>query len=57
MLYSMVILSMVIGRKMAEDKWGISLDMIYFSTLTFIAPLWLMKAIYDTVLAKSPAWK
>jgi cellulose synthase/poly-beta-1,6-N-acetylglucosamine synthase-like glycosyltransferase len=58
LLYSMIILSMVVGRRMAEGKWGVSLDMIYFFTIfTIIAPLWLMKAIYDTVLSKKPAWK
>lgn len=57
-IYLFVVLSMVLGRKMTEGKWGISLDMIYFlSIFTVIAPFWLMKAIYNTILSKKPAWR
>lgn len=57
-IYFLVILSMVLGRKMTLGKWGLSLDMIYFvSIFGIVAPFWLMKAIYNTILSKKPAWR
>ncbi|MFA6177335.1 MAG: glycosyltransferase [Candidatus Paceibacterota bacterium] len=57
-IYFLVILAMILGRKMTEGKWGLSLDMFYFFPIfTIIAPFWLMKAVYNTFLQRKPAWR
>ncbi len=58
MLYSLVIFSMILGRKIASGKWKLSADMLYFFFIfSVIAPIWLMKAVYNTLLVKKPAWR
>lgn len=57
-LYSSVILSMIIGRKMAKGKWGLSINMLYFFFIySVVAPFWLLKAVYNTLLSRKPAWR
>jgi cellulose synthase/poly-beta-1,6-N-acetylglucosamine synthase-like glycosyltransferase len=56
--YALVFFSMIFGRRMAEGKWGLSLDMLYyFPIFSLIAPFWLMQAIYNTLLQRKPAWR
>jgi len=58
LLYALVIFSMVLGRKMASGKWSLSKDMFYFFFIySIIAPIWLMKAVYNTMRLKKPAWR
>ena len=58
LVYFFIIFSMIFGRKMAEGKWAFSLDMFYFfPVFSLIAPFWLLKAIYNTILSKKPAWR
>lgn len=57
-LYSLVIFSMILGRKLILGKWSVSFDMVYFFVIfSVIAPIWLMKAVYNTVIFKKPAWR
>ena len=57
-LYALVIFSMILGRKMILGKWTFSRDMIYFFFIfSVIAPIWLLKAIYNTVTYKKPSWR
>ena len=57
-VYGAVILGLIMGRRMAEGKWRISLDLIFFFyVFGIIAPLWLVKAIYNSLLSKSPEWR
>ncbi len=57
-LYSSVILSMILGRRMAEGNKIFSLDMAYFLVIySVIAPFWILKAIYNTLISKTPAWR
>ena len=57
-LYFLIILSIVIGKKMTEGKWRLSFDVIYFLIIfSIIGPFWLLKAIYNTVLSRKPAWR
>ncbi len=58
LLFILVILSIILGRKMYEGKWNFSLDMLYFLLIfSIIGPFWLLKAIYNTVLSRKPAWR
>lgn len=57
-VYFLVIFAMVRGRNMAEGKWGVSLDMLYFfPVFSLIAPFWLISAIYSTFLNRRPSWR
>lgn len=57
-VYVLVIFSIVFGRRMAEGKTGLSLDMLYFfSVFGIVAPFWLMKAVYNTFLHRKPDWR
>lgn len=57
-LYFLVFISMFLGRRIAKAKSPISFDMfLYFFIYSIIAPFWLMKAVYNTVISKKPAWR
>ena len=57
-IYFLVIFAMVFGRRMTEGKWGLSLDMLYFFPIfSIIAPIWLLKAVYNTIISRKPAWR
>lgn len=57
-LYTLVISSMILGRRMAKDSFRLSIDMVYFFVIySLIAPFWLLKAIYNTAISKKPSWR
>ncbi len=57
-LYVSIIFAMVFGRKMSEGKWGLSLDMLYFIPIfSFIAPFWLISAVWSTIIRRRPEWR
>ncbi len=57
-LYGTVILAMLIGSRMAEGKPKFSLSYVWFFIIySIIAPLWLLKAVYNTIFAKKTAWR
>lgn len=57
-IYSLAVFAIVFGRWMSERKWRISLDMIYFFLVfRLIAPFWLLKAVYNTLIKRKPAWR
>lgn len=58
-IYTLIVFSMVFGKKMVEKKWSFSLSMVYFFPIfSIIAPFWLMKAIYTTIVnRRPPAWR
>ena len=56
--YFFVFFSMLFGRRMTEGKWGLSMGMFYyFPVFSLVAPFWLAKAAFDTVLKRKPAWR
>lgn len=57
-IYMLVIFSMIFGKRMAERRWSFSFSMLYFFPIfSIIAPFWLVKAIYNTILKRRPAWR
>lgn len=49
---------MLMGKRMAEGSMKPSRDMLYFTVLYgLIAPLWLSKAVYNTLLSKKTPWR
>lgn len=58
LIYSMVIFAIIFGRRMIEGKWVFSLNMFYFLIIfRIIAPVWLLQAIYNTIVNRKPAWR
>lgn len=57
-LFIFIILSILIGKKMVEGKWSFSLNMFYFIIVfSVIGPIWLLRAVYNTILSRKPAWR
>jgi len=57
-IYSLVVFSIMFGRRMIKNKWDFSLDVLYFfPVFSIIAPFWLLKAIYNTILQRKPSWR
>ncbi len=58
MLYALVITSVILGRRMAQEKAVVSFDFLYFIGIySVVAPLWLMKAAYNTVFSRNIRWR
>ncbi len=58
LIYTLVVFSMLFGRRMSKGKWGVSPQMLYFFPIfSVIAPFWLMNAVYNTLLKRTPAWR
>ncbi|MBP9802828.1 MAG: glycosyltransferase family 2 protein [Candidatus Pacebacteria bacterium] len=57
-LYALVITSMLLGSRIAKNKWSLSVNMFYFFFIySVIAPFWLMRAVYNTLISKKPSWR
>ncbi len=56
MLLSVIII-LASSRKMTSGKWKFSIDFLYLLIYTFIAPFWLLKAIYNNIFSKQSSWR
>ena len=57
-IYSLVVFAILFGRKMSDSKGSVSLSIIYFFIVfRLIAPIWFLKAIYDTITRRQPSWR
>ncbi len=57
-LYCLIIFAIMFGRKMTREKKIFSLNMFYFfPVFGIIAPFWLLKAVYNTIRKRKPAWR
>ncbi len=57
-IYSLIIFAIIFGRRMVEQKWVFSVNMIYFLVVfRVLAPIWFLKALYNTILKRTPAWR
>jgi cellulose synthase/poly-beta-1,6-N-acetylglucosamine synthase-like glycosyltransferase len=58
LLFSLIILSIILGKKMTAGKWDFSFNMFYFLIIfSIVGPFWLLKAVYNTILSRKPAWR
>ncbi|MEI7709160.1 MAG: glycosyltransferase [bacterium] len=56
--YSLLLISSLIGDRLVEGKTRISVNLLYFIGIySFIAPLWVMKSLYNTVMSKKTIWR
>ncbi len=57
-VYSSIIFAIILGRYMTKEKSLFSLNTLYFfPVFSIIAPFWLLKAVYNTILQRKPAWR
>jgi len=56
-LYILVIISVMIGRSLSEEKKGFSFTIIYFFIIySIVAPFWMLRAIYNAIRSKESSW-
>lgn len=56
-LYILVIISVMIGRKMSDKKSRFSFSVFYFIIIySVIAPFWMLRAVYNAVISKESSW-
>ena len=56
-LYILVIVTVMLGRKMSTGKANFSISIIYFSIIySMIAPFWMLRAIYNAIISKESSW-
>lgn len=57
-IYVIVFVFMLIGKKLTENRFSISRDMLYYFLLyPIIAPFWILKSLYNTVLKRKTSWR
>lgn len=57
-IYLLVMFAIFFGRKMAREESIFSFRIIYFfSIFGIVAPFWLLKAVYNTILSRKPSWR
>ncbi len=57
-LYSLMILSIMLGKRMVEGKWIFSVNIVYFVIISSLtAPFCFLKAIYNTIISRQPNWR
>lgn len=57
-IYSIAVFAIIFGRRMTEGKWIVSLNMVYFFLIfRLIAPFWLLKAVFNTIIQRKPSWR
>lgn len=58
MIYLLVIFAIIFGRKMTKEKNMFSFNILYFFPVYgIIAPFWLLKAFYNTIINRKPSWR
>ncbi len=56
-LYILVIVSLLIGRKLSTGKASFSFSMFYYIIIfSVIAPFWMLRAIYNAIFSKESNW-
>lgn len=57
-IFMLSITILILSRIMSDKKFHFSIDLIYFITIyAFIVPLWLSKAVWNTLFAKEITWR
>ena len=56
-LYTSIITSLLLGRRMLEGKFRVSFDIFYFMIIySVIAPFWILKALVNAARSKESNW-
>lgn len=58
MLYTLLVVSFLLGQKIYGRRARLSMDLLYFLTIySVVAPLWLLKAMYNSVTRAKAVWR
>ena len=52
----MTLMAVVLGQRIAQTRLPLKAFISYFALFGFIAPLWLARALWDTVWAQERGW-
>lgn len=56
-LYILLLTSILIGRKLSENRSPFSFSIFYFLIIySIIAPFWMLRAIYNALISKESSW-
>ena len=56
-MYILVVISLLLGRKLAEDKTGFPVSIFYYFIIySVIAPFWMLRALYNAIRSKESSW-
>lgn len=56
-LYILIIISVILGRRMVEGKSSLSVSVFYFVIIySVVAPFWMLRAIYNAIISKESSW-
>lgn len=56
-LYILIIVSVMIGKKIVEGKYSFSFSIFYFVIIySIIAPFWVLRAMYNAIVSKESNW-
>lgn len=56
-MYILVVISLLLGRKLAENKTGFPISMFYYFIIySVIAPFWMLRALYNAIISKESSW-
>lgn len=57
-IYSLVIVSIILGQRMTKSKWNFTTNVVYFFIIfSLAAPFWLLRAVYATIVSRQPSWR
>ena len=57
-LYFFIFFAMILGRKMTKEKTLFSInELYYFPVFSIVAPFWLVKGIFNTIMSRKPSWR
>ncbi|MES2315556.1 MAG: glycosyltransferase family 2 protein [Patescibacteria group bacterium] len=60
-IYSLLLFSIIIGSVMTrgtKERRGFPYEIAFYLVIFgFLAPFWIMKAVYNTIISKAPAWR
>jgi cellulose synthase/poly-beta-1,6-N-acetylglucosamine synthase-like glycosyltransferase len=57
-IYCLIIFAILFGRKMTKEKTIFSFNIFYFFPIfSIIAPFWLLKGVFNTIVKRKPSWR
>ena len=56
-LYILVVVSLLIGRKLSTGKANLSFSLLYYIIIfSVVAPFWMLRAVYNAIVSKESSW-
>jgi cellulose synthase/poly-beta-1,6-N-acetylglucosamine synthase-like glycosyltransferase len=56
-MYILIVISLLIGRKLAENKTGFPVSIFYYFIIySVVAPFWMLRALFNAIISKESSW-